>query len=187
MWALIVGVVGGGLYILTNALGNLRGAVDIELWFEKYIPFVPDAVFVYLLIFPFLLSVVFRVKKYRDFFHVVLTYLLLIFISVAIFSIFPTTMKRPEIMENGTTAFLFYAIRLADGPNNLFPSLHVSSSVLAALVNGHFCPKSRIISIVVAVAISLSTLLVKQHAVLDVLGGALLGFATFWLFFKQRA
>lgn len=181
LWLLMISVLGGLGYLAANVWGKLIGATDVQFAFENHIPFVPNAIIAYLLIFPFLLTPVFLVKKYSDFALVIGVYGLLVFVSVVIFFQFPTTMTRPNVAIHGFAGWLFDIIRAVDGEYNLFPSLHVSSVVFVALVNGFFCPKAKWPSWVCAVLISASTLLVKQHAVVDVLGGAGIGVSAYIL------
>ncbi len=180
-WLAVLVSLSGIGYLAANAWGKLWGALSVQFSFEECIPFMPDAIFAYLLIFPFLLAPVFIVKKYSDFAAVLAAYALLVVISLAIFFQFPTTMARPRAPDFGFVGWLFSAVRTIDGPNNLFPSLHVSSVVYVALVNGYFCPKAKWISWVCVILISISTLLVKQHALVDVFGGAVLGLSAYVL------
>lgn len=189
LWLALVGGLGAAGYLGTNAwgkfidmkdaLGKSVIAANVQFSFENYIPFVPEAIIAYLLIFPFLLSPIFLVKKYRDFALIAAVYALLVFVSLVIFFRFPTTMARSAVPTHGFVGWLFGIVRGVDGDYNLFPSLHVSSVVYAALVNGFFCPKAKGPSWVCAAAIGVSTLLVKQHAVADVLGGVLFGTAAY--------
>jgi len=187
--AIIVSV-SAGLYLLANHFGKIFGAWNIELPLDGRIPFVPKAIFIYLLIFPFLAAPIFLVKKHRDFFHVIAVYFLLVLSSVSAFMLLPTTMARPMAPEFGVTGFLFWLMRQVDGPHNLFPSLHVSSVFYIALVIGRFCRAAIMSSIFCAVLISLSTLLVKQHLILDVAGGLVFGigaYIAFWVINARRA
>jgi len=186
LWLILLGGVGGIWYLAANAWGKLLGATDVQFNFENCIPFVPNAIFAYFLIFPFLLTPVFLVKKYNDFISIAVCYAALIFASVVIFFQFPTTMTRPGLPADEFMGWLFSIVRTIDGPNNLFPSLHVSSVTYVAFVNGHFCPKARWLSWLCATVISISTLLVKQHALADVLGGIVFGAAAFILLWLLR-
>lgn len=179
-------LLGGGLYLLANNYGNKMEAYNIMIDLDNAIPFIPEAIIIYLLIFPFFLAApVFLVKKYSDFQHVIDAYLLLIIVSFVFFILYPTTMPRPEISRDGFIGWLFWITRLIDKPHNLFPSLHVSSVIYVALLNSQFSPAWRWLSWVGAILISASTLLVKQHAILDVAGGAVYGI-TAYVFFRVR-
>ncbi|MFC1612630.1 phosphatase PAP2 family protein [Patescibacteria group bacterium] len=183
-WCVAFIFVGGGLYLLMNKYGSLSDAYYVQFEFEKYIPFIPWTIIIYFLIFPYLSLPVFLVKRYKDFFKVVLGLWGITFASAFIFWQYPTTMLRPEIIEGGIVGILFNVIRFIDGPYNLFPSLHVSSISFVAFVNHYFRPKTDIWSIPLAILICCSTLTVKQHAILDVLGGFALGFIVYFVVFK---
>ncbi|MBU4421675.1 phosphatase PAP2 family protein [Patescibacteria group bacterium] len=185
-WCIVFAVIGGGLYLLANSWGRIIGAFDIQFKFEKNIPFIPWTILVYYLVFPYLASVILTVSRYEDFLKVVSGYWLIILVSVAIFFMFPTTMPRPDeaTPQIGLLGVLFRAIYLIDGPNNLFPSLHVSSVSYIGLVNWRFSPRFRILGIIIAVLISVSTLTVKQHAIVDIFGGLVLGLTIFLVIFK---
>jgi len=179
-------VVGGGSYLLANNWGGTVGGWNIQLEFERHIPFIPATIFIYWLIFPYLATPVFTVKKYEDFFKVICGYLVTTFVSASVFFLFPTTMARPELAADSWLKPLFEAIYFLDGPYNLFPSLHVSSVSYVGFVNWRFCERFRIPSVLSAILICLSTLTVKQHAVLDVIGGLAVGWSAFYVFFGRR-
>ena len=185
-WCSVLMVIGGGLYLLANSWGRVMGSYNIQFNFEKKIPFIPWTIFIYYLIFPYLATAIFTVPKYRDFFRVVGGYWLITFVSSAIFFMLPTTMPRPDeiVPQSGLMGLLFRAIYFVDGPHNLFPSLHVSSVSYIGFVNWRFSLRFRILSTVAAILISVSTLTVKQHAVVDMLGGFIVGLVTFLVMFR---
>ena len=188
-WVVALIVVGGLLYLGNNRYGGLFGLIshfNVQHPLERYIPFVPSAIFAYYLMFVFLSLPIFFVKSYKEFRKVVRGYWIITFISAFIFFFFPTTMPRPETVQHeGIIRLLFYGIYSVDGPHNLFPSLHVSSTTYILFVNNRFWPKGKILNILMAISINISTLLIKQHAVIDVIGGVLLGIFVFWLIFKR--
>lgn len=111
-------------------------------------------------------------------------------VSEVCFVLFPTTIPRFDIStlanDDSTGAALLRAVHAIDTPKNCVPSLHVSTSVLAALVVME--RKHRALSIffwVWAGAISLSTLTTHQHHLVDVLCGAGLAWACF-VFCRDR-
>lgn len=161
--------------MFANLWGNLWDAANISTRLDAQIPFIPGFVFIYLLIFPFLALPIFLVEKFDDFLLVAVFFAIMVLLSVTIFMSFPTTMRRPEITGGTISGGILLFLRAVDGPFNLLPSLHVSSVTYVALVNGHFCRRSRIPSWILAVLISASTLFVKQHVIWDVLGGTVVG------------
>lgn len=186
-WCMALTVVGGGLYLLNNHWGSIAGGLNVQRAFEKNIPFISWTILIYYLIFPYLAMPVFTVPKYGDFCKVICGYFVITAVSAAIFFTIPTTMPRPDIVADGWMRYLFEGIYFVDGPHNLFPSLHVSSVSYVGFINWRFCGKKfGVASALLAILICLSTLTTKQHAVVDVVGGVMLGWAAFYAFFGKR-
>ena len=86
----------------------------------------------------------------------------------------PTTMVRPAITGNGFCNWLTEVIYLADSPDNLFPSIHCLESWIC-FRGAMRCKKVgityKIVMLIAAVLVFASTLLVKQHVFVDVIGG----------------
>lgn len=106
------------------------------------------------------------------------------FIAIPIFLVFPTAMVRPEIAGSGFFDELTRLIYALDAPDNLFPSLHCYDSWLCLRcvcrmknVPGWFKWANGIFSVLVFA----SVVLVKQHLLLDIVGGIVLGEAAFAL------
>ena len=82
---------------------------------------------------------------------------------------------RPESVEiNGFFSWGVQLCYLIDKPTCCFPSLHVAMSYFSALGCLQVSKKAGYPLLVLATAISLSTLLVKQHFVADVLLGCII-------------
>ena len=95
-------------------------------------------------------------------------------ITLAIFLAIPTTMTRPEIAGGGLFEKLTALIYRIDRPENLFPSIHCLESWLACRIG--FQLKGvpawyKWVCLVFSLLVFASTLLVKQHVAVDVLGG----------------
>ena len=104
--------------------------------------------------------------------------------GAVVFWLYPTLSPRPE--QSGS--FLHYwLISAVDGPRNAFPSLHAAMGLLAAVtVCGHFrasrvSPWWRGALALWWIALLYSTLATRQHRVLDLLAGILLGLLSFAL------
>lgn len=82
-------------------------------------------------------------------------------------SLRPDTMPRDNFLTKIVTA-----LYNADTPTNVFPSMHVIGCIAgaAACLNCEKLRKLRPLWIIPAVLISLSTVFIKQHSILDVLG-----------------
>ena len=98
-------------------------------------------------------------------------------IGLVIFLIYPTAQGlRPEIMprDNVFTELVHFLHRI-DTPTNVCPSLHVYDSVGACiavmLAKDCFNYVEKYAAVFLTISISLSTLFIKQHSVIDVFGG----------------
>jgi hypothetical protein len=98
-------------------------------------------------------------------------------ISIIIFLLFQTTVPRIEITGSDIFTKILLLIRSNDNPVNCLPSLHVFTCWLVIRAMSKSTLKSfknNLIITTISFVIILSTLFTKQHAVLDVLSGAVL-------------
>lgn len=113
------------------------------------------------------------------------------FLSAAVWFLVPSCQNlRPTHMEDSSifTALLSLLYRI-DTNTNVFPSAHVVGAIGAALAVWDWQRPGRhrgavILTTVLAVLICLSTVLIKQHTLLDVLGGLLLAAAAGWFVYR---
>ena len=69
----------------------------------------------------------------------------------------------------------------------IFPSLHVANVFFVSLVSTHFLSKKwSVFLFFIATLIAASTVLIKQHLLVDIPSGALLGFLAYWLVTRKR-
>ncbi|WP_234414467.1 phosphatase PAP2 family protein [Paenibacillus sp. CAA11] len=146
--------------------------------FEQLIPFVPVFIIPYLLWYPFITGVLVALafKNRKAYFQTFIALCAGLIISYLFFALFQTAIQRPDVQNE--PGFLYRLIELVystDQPYNCFPSIHVLSSYL--ILRG-----ARIFSKVIwwliasmSVLIMISTVLVKQHVAVDIVGGILVG------------
>ncbi len=156
----------------------------IHVRLDDMIPFVEYFIVPYLLWFAYV-AVVFVYlffKSRREFYQ----YCIFLFTGMTLFLIVSTIypnghLLRPSGFERNNiftlAVSLLYQI---DTATNIFPSLHVFNSIAAhrAVANNQALGKNRLIhgaSFVLMVSIILATMFLKQHSVLDVVSGILLG------------
>lgn len=113
-------------------------------------------------------------------------------ITIAIYLIWPTCQElRPMSFErdNVLTRFMgaFYEF---DTNTNVCPSLHVIGSFAAMYGLGNSksfgSRRWKMVNIVITMLISLSTVFLKQHSILDVFAALPLCFAGWWLFVREK-
>ena len=128
--------------------------------------------------------------KDRNLYYLTLvTYIVSALISYGIYSVFQTTVPRPVISGDDPLSSLVKYIYLRDRPYNCFPSIHVFSSYLMirAITNAGFAKwKIRMVMYTISTLIILSTLFIKQHVLLDVVGGIVLAEGVFRLVAKLQ-
>lgn len=105
-------------------------------------------------------------------------------LGLAVFYCWPNAIAPPDIDWTHYPAVAF--LKNVDTAGNAFPSLHVATAVFSAvwlhwrlrLLQWHSA--WRWLNLGWCLAIAYSTMAVKQHVALDVLGGTLLGLASAW-------
>jgi len=149
---------------------------------DERIPFVAGSVWMYLWVFPCALVPLFVVRCTHLFRRTAIAYAVVIAISLICFITFPVTSAglRMGQAKLDVSVFSHWAISLlysVDPPYNLFPCLHLSIAGVAAFSVWKASKPygSAVFLSVILVGVSVCT--VKQHYLLDVLGGIAL--ATF--------
>lgn len=95
-------------------------------------------------------------------------------ICLVLFVVYPTTVIRPEINGDGIWQIITAKTYSIDAADNLFPSIHCLES--------WFCFRSsmsmkkvgrtyKLLMLIFALLVFASTVLVKQHVVIDIIGG----------------
>ena len=95
-------------------------------------------------------------------------------ICMVIFIAFPTTNTRPVLEDNGFFTEALKMLYQIDAADNLFPSIHCLTSwfcLIAVRKNPNIKTVYKIISVIITVAICVSTLTTRQHVIVDVAGG----------------
>ena len=151
---------------------------------DDMIPFVRQFVLVYVLWYPLMLgtTLYLLLKDRRAFLRYARSVVLGLTACMLTFVLLPSGQElRPaEVPGSDLTARLLRAIYAADTNTNVFPSMHVVGTLAAVI--GIFDSRSAPRGVqwgvaALGVLINTSTVLIKQHSVLDILGGVVL----YWL------
>jgi len=108
-------------------------------------------------------------------------------IGLVIFLIYPTAQNlRPDIIPGGNIlTLLVYFLHKLDTPTNVCPSLHVYDSIgcliAVMLTKNCFNSLEKYTATILTISISLSTLFLKQHSVIDVFWGLIMGVAMYFI------
>ncbi len=161
--------------------------INLILEIDKSIPFMPEFVWIYHSIFfqVFLVMVCF-IKDKKLFFTTFWSCVVCSAILFLFYTILPSFYPRAEIDIASLSAQLVELTRTYDAAHNTFPSGHVTFSWLMSLA----LSKTRIaqsqpglssLFLLWAIGISMSTLVIKQHYVVDVISGCMLAFIIFYV------
>lgn len=152
---------------------------DLTTDWDRAIPFVPEWSFIYLGCFLFWAVnyiLITRQEKEKWFQFATGDYLSRM-ICGFFFILLPTTNVRPEVVGDGIAETLMRFVFWIDKPTNLFPSIHclVSWLCFVGIRGKSYIPKwYQAFSCIFAIAVFASTLLTKQHYIVDVIAGVII-------------
>lgn len=163
-------------YMATNRFPLREPAFLPPSALDRAAPFLPAAMWVYVSHLLFLPACLLLVRDEKVFARARVAVLIGVVVSNAVFLLWPTTIVRVA-----HDSFLFDFIARVDTPANCFPSQHVALALVAAwgLWRDGF-PRAGLV-LAWAAAISVSTVLVRQHYAVDVAGGVALAAASWRL------
>ncbi|MBS7299163.1 MAG: phosphatase PAP2 family protein, partial [Eubacteriales bacterium] len=112
-------------------------------------------------------------------------------ITLVVYAVYPTSqLLRPEVTEEG---FLFDVIRWLygyDTNTNVCPSLHVigSLAVMFAAIKSEIIKSVpiKVVYVIAAVLICVSTVFIKQHSVIDLYWGIVVSVVAYPLVFMEN-
>lgn len=169
------------IYLPINRL--VTGGWALSLPIDKYIPLYPPALIPYLigsfLFVAFPIWTLMYSEKY-EFEAYIISFLTATIISYIIYLTLPTFVIRPEVHSQDNFSKAIVLLYQNDYPHNAAPSGHTFYTLISFLYIKLWNPKVQGISLAIALLIIASTLLTKQHYVLDVISGLILGFIAYW-------
>jgi membrane-associated phospholipid phosphatase len=169
------------IYFPINRLA--KGGWALSLPIDKFIPLYPPALIPYLtgtlLFVAFPIWASFYSKK-NEFEAYIISFFTATIISYIIYLTLPTFVIRPEVHSQDYFSKAIVFLYQNDYPHNAAPSGHAFYTLISFLYIKRWFPKVQLISLIIALLIIASTLLTKQHYVLDVISGLILGVIAYW-------
>lgn len=144
------------------------------------IPFLPIFIVPYILWYLFLIVVpcILYDQDKKTFYWYSVANFLVDTIATIIFICYPTLLIRPEIEVSGIFTWLVSLIYWGDTPAlNCFPSIHCAScfvSIFIMLQSNKIKKRCRFTTSIFAFIIIVSTVFIKQHVIIDVIGAFVL-------------
>jgi len=176
-YVLLIEIASTALYPLTNRpIGIVR---DLTLPLDAKIPLIKEFLLIYHISYPFMYFNLFLfLILYKDvFLKGALAIALGNVLAFFTFSLYQTEVPRPDVLGNDLFSRMLRITYENDMPYNGFPSLHILTTTITLIaILSSKCNKGyKVFSTVLCVLIFLSTLFVKQHTLLDVVGGMAYG------------
>ncbi len=150
---------------------------------DDLIPFSTLAVYPYISWFPLLVCPMWLFYWHhnkKDLWNLAVPVLMAMFTSLIIYMFWPNGLDiRPASIEGNTlSAWIARFIESSDTPNNVCPSIHVSTTLLAdwSLQHSdnfkHRTRKQRVMLHALCISICIGVMVIKQHSFIDVVCGA---------------
>jgi membrane-associated phospholipid phosphatase len=166
-------------YLPINEFSVGRAAHTLFLPGEDRLPFLPIFEYLYALTYFMPALLIATVRDYASFRRLVRAYGLTLLIAYTTYLLYPVYFERPHLEVSSFHTWLL-SLEYLDKPYNHFPSLHVALSWLAFHAS-QVSRRSRVGLGVLATSISVSTVFVKQHYIVDVLYGVALAWVAWRL------
>ena len=172
-------------FYATRLITNGMRHYDFSIALDLMIPFVPAFIVFYILAFPqWAFGMLYFIRQEKEIcFRFIAAALIGEAVCIATFIAAPTALcgevLRPEITGGDIFSKLTSLIFSVDEPNNLFPSLHCFASWFC-FRGIFFLPREKrnkgymIFSFLFSLLVFASTVFVKQHVFVDIIGGVLL-------------
>ena len=182
---LMLAVIHFSAFYVTRPITSGWRHYDFSIAIDQLIPFVPAFIVIYVLAFlQWAFGLYYQVNHGKDVcFKFMAATLISEVICFATFIIVPTALcgdvPQPEVTGTDFFSWLTRFIYSADQPNNLFPSLHCFASWMCFRGIFYIEPEKRntfytVFSFIFTLLVFASTVFVKQHVFVDIIGGVVL-------------
>jgi membrane-associated phospholipid phosphatase len=168
------------VFILEGLYAVTLPTADPTLRIDTLIPVVPEFVWVYVSCYVFPLILLIITRDWHRFNLALLAIMICTLLAFIGHLAYPVAFERPQLDSSLSARFVafIYAHDFKPGAQN-FPSLHVAIAWIVAFASrgNHL---GRIVELGIflyAILIMLSTVFIKQHLVVDLVGGTFLAFA----------
>ena len=166
-----------GLYLAINhgLTAGFLTPYDVSTTWDHQIPLMPGWVWIYALNIPMPMALILSTKSGDEYAELAAGFSLICLIAFVIFLVFPVTASglRPSVLGTGWSHWGLSVYYSVDGEGNCLPSFMSPCVGTGALGLVPFLEFSGVFYFALGLAISVSTMLVKQHWIADVISGVL--------------
>lgn len=184
-------------YLVIMALYNIYEKITVPKYImysrlDDYIPFVKEMVVPYLFwyIYIMIALIYLGLTSKEDFYNFTAFMFVGMTICFLIYAIFPNGQNlRPVITNTDIFSRLIYNIYMVDTPTNSAPSMHTLDAIAVhiAVMKCESLQKKfwiQAASLITMILIIMSTVMIKQHSILDVLYGIVLSGVLYVIIYK---
>lgn len=175
-----------GLGVL-NAARAARGFEfwSLETWLDDRVAFDARWIWIYLSYYPGCFLPIVTWRNGALFRQVALGYGIEFAVCALCFALIPARMAQPAVAGTGLDEMAVRRLFEIDPGYNIFPSLHVANVFFVAAACARWDRRLGWVLWPWAALISISTVTVKQHYVVDVFAGAALAALTIWIALRR--
>jgi len=173
-------------FLIQSLIGTSQ--YNLLMGIDEKIPFIPPFIWIYHTIVPVvILTAIFLFQNRDIFLGLIFSFIFSGIVMCLFYIFFPSFYPRELFVDISTVSgWLIEVTRSIDGPHNTFPSGHVTFAwLLLFFVNlSQYTQKHWWIKILYfcwAVLVSISTLTLKQHFIVDVISGLALAILSYYL------
>lgn len=178
------------IFLIENNI-NLGGH-RIYSKLDDLIPFLPAFITIYCLWYFYIAgtTIIFLLKSKMDLRKTCFSMNVCMAVALLVYFIYPNYISiRPTAYGSDIFSQAVKLLQTGDSPSSVCPSLHVAVciSLYTGIASSAYFKNKRGIkfaALILAILISISTVFIKQHSIIDVLFGALLGVASYAFVYK---
>ncbi|OCT11534.1 hypothetical protein A8709_07675 [Paenibacillus pectinilyticus] len=180
----------GLIYLHLNQNDGTAYSLMTDL--DRQIPFIKSFVVPYLSWYGFL-AVGFLYLVYRDrknYIRTLIEFIIGLLLCYSVYAIYQTTVPRPEVAGSDWVSRTVQWVYRSDEPFNCFPSTHVLTAYLlmkAYLRSTLIAKRYKFVVAIMGALIIVSTLFVKQHVLMDIVGAVLVAEGVVYIIERSRS
>ncbi len=170
-------------FVTNKRAQRRRSCYSTKTYLDNAIPFVPNMAFFYFSGFVLANFAYFLLGSTEYFPRIAVGYGIQFVVSISLYALYPCRMDRHEgFIPNSAPGYWLAVFQRISKPFNAFPSMHVSYCLFSAVaIWGYGFRSEGFVLIIWALLVALSTLLTRQHNLVDVITGAALGIGAYLL------
>jgi membrane-associated phospholipid phosphatase len=175
-----------GAYWAVGGFAGGRTMTLLSTALEDRVPFLPAATVIYLTVYWFAILPIFVLPDRLSRARVAAAYAATLAPCLLAFAVFPVTLDRPAVDPNdGIFAWALSLVHRADPPHNCLPSSHCAMAMMGGLLLSEVDRRLGALGVLYACIIGVTTVLIKQHYVVDVLAGFAVAATAWWALIRR--